>query len=133
MSAKYVRDKVRVWAGEVTTTTTIPYYDTINLEESPTDNVWFTIGFGVDLISGTFCEPGYIENGFFTVMVFAQPGTGDAQAVTAIEQIVPEFMGKIDPSARLSLENYEPLRESSRGSAERFYRLEMAINYLHQL
>lgn len=133
MSAKYVRDKVRVWAGEVANTATIPYYDTVNREENPTDSVWFTMSFGVDLISGTFCEPGYIENGFFTVMVFAQPGTGDAQAVDAIEQILPEFMGKIDPSARLSLENYEPMREASDGSAEKYYRVQVTVNYLHQL
>ena len=133
MSASYVRTQTRTWCNEVATALGIPFYDTLNQEQSPTDNVWWTVGFTSEFHSGTFCKPDYIENGFLTVTVVARPGRGDIEAVQAMEQIVPALDAKIDPTQRLVLENYEPIDEASNGSADKDYRLRVIFNYQHSL
>ena len=133
MSASYVRNLVRTWCGQTAAAVSVPFFDTVNQEQKPTDDRWFSVRFGADYHEGNFCEAAFLENGFIEVMVFARAGTGDIQAVVALEAIVPDLMSKVDPSNRLKLESYEPIREASDGSAESHYRVSSAINYLHQL
>ena len=133
MSASYVRSKTRQWAGEVSTASAVTFYETINTSISPTENVWFTVSFTSEFNEGTFCDRGFIEQGFITITVAAAPGTGDSAAVTAMEQIVPALMAKVDASGRLAYESYEPLQENSQGSADRDYRMTVIINYRHTL
>ena len=133
MSASYVRTKTRDWCGEVAAATTIPFYDTINMEHIPTADVWFTVGFTSEFHEGTFCNTGYIENGFITVTVIARPGRGDLEAIQAMEQIIPALDAKIDPTQRLVLKNYEPIDEASNGSADKDYRIRVLMNYQHSL
>ena len=133
MSASYVRSKTRQWAGEVSAASTVPFYETINTAISPTENVWFTVSFTSEFNEGTFCDRGFIEQGFITITVAAAPGTGDSAAVTAMEQIVPALMAKVDASGRLAYESYEPLQENTQGSADRDYRMTVIINYRHTL
>ena len=133
MSASYVRTKTREWCNEVATALSIPFYDTINMEHIPTVNVWFTVGFTSEFHSGTFCNIGYIENGFMTVTVVARPGRGDIEAIQAMESIIPALDAKIDPTQRLVLTSYEPLDEASNGSADKDYRVRVLMNYTHSL
>ena len=133
MSASYVRSKTRQWAGEVSAASAVPFYETINTANNPTEDTWFTVSFTSEFNSGTFCDRGFIEQGFITVTVVAAPGTGDSDAVTAMEQIVPALMAKVDASGRLAYESYEPLQENSQGSADRDYRMTVIINYRHTL
>ena len=54
MSSVYVREKVREWAQ--LPSITVPYYDTINVEESPTEDIWFTAEFETEYSEKiTFC------------------------------------------------------------------------------
>ena len=131
MSAGAVRTQVRTWAAEVETSTGVPFYDTINILQSPADNVWWTVAFVSEYHDGTFCEPGYIEHGFVEVIVIAQPGRGDADAITAIEQIIPALMGK--DMNKVELISYEPIDEITNGSADESYRIRCLINYLYSL
>lgn len=133
MSASYVRDKIRTWAATASTASLTAFHDTVNIEVKPAEDVWFSVGFGVDFNEGTFCTPGYIENGLITVVVFGRAGTGDIDSIKAMELIIPSFMAQVDPSGRLSLQSYEPIREASKGSADNYYRVEVAINYIHEL
>ena len=133
MSASYVRDKTRTWCNEVSTATTVPFYDSINVEINPTDDVWFSVAFGADYNEGTFCDRGFMELGFVRVVVVAAPGTGDVEAISAMERIIPGLLGKVDPSGRLTYEGYEPLNEASGGSADADYRVEVVLNCRHTL
>ena len=133
MSASYVRTKTREWCTEVSTALAIPFYDTINQEQAPTDNVWFTVEFFSEFHSGTFCNPGYIENGFVSIIVVAKPGRGDLEAIQAMEQIIPALDAKVDPTQRLVYTSYEPLDEFSGGTADKDYRVRVVINYNHSL
>lgn len=130
MSASYVRSKMRQWAGEASAIVGLPqYYDTINVEVNPSDSVWWTLDFAAEYFEGTYCQKDYIEAGFIRLTVIAQPGTGDTGASAAMESLVPEIMGKVDPTQRLVLESYEPLQEQSYGSADNSYRISTILNY----
>ena len=50
-----------------------------------------------------------------------------------MEQLIPDLMAKVDASGRLAYESYEPIQESSAGSADRDYRMSVIINYMHTL
>ena len=43
MSSKYVRDKFRSWLNDGLVDS--PYYDTINQDQNPTDDIWVTAEF----------------------------------------------------------------------------------------
>ena len=133
MSASYVRSKTRQWAAEVATASTVPFHDTINIDITPTDILWFTITFVSEFNEGTFCDRGFIEEGFITITVVSAAGEGDTTAIAAMEQIIPKLMEKVDPSGRLAYEAYEPIQESTLGSADRDYRVSAIINYRHTL
>ena len=133
MSASYVRTTMRTWCNEVATAVSVPFYDTVNLAPVTPDNVWWTVEFVSEYHEGTFCNPGYVENGFISVFVIARPGRGDAEAIAAIEAIIPALDAKIDPTQRFVLKNYEPIDEDSAGSADSNYRLRVVFNYAHSL
>ena len=133
MSALYVRNTFRTWIAEVSVDTGIAVYDTINYEQSPTEDVYLTYAFTAEDMEGTFCEPGYIETGFIEVIAVAAPGQGDEEAVLALETIVPELFAKIDRTQRLALTSYEAIEEATAGSADKDYRLRVIFNYRHSL
>lgn len=133
MSSSYVRQLVRKWAEEAAALRGVPYYDTVNREQRPTDDVWFTLSFISEYSSGTFCQPNYIETGAVSFVFFARPGTGDAECLSAVESIIPDIMNKVDPTQRLALQNYEPVDEYSDGSTDKDYELRVLVNYHHSL
>lgn len=127
MSSSYVRSKVRQWCGEIATATSVPFYDTVNVSVNPAHPVWFTAVFVADMHEGTFCRTDFIEMGSVTLVVIARPGIGDTAAIAAVEVIVPAIMAKTD--SKLSLINFEPLDEETFGSADKDYRVSVAVNY----
>jgi hypothetical protein len=128
MSHSVVRSVFRTWAGEIDTDTGTPFYETVNTEQNPTDDVWWSIEFTAEFFSNqTFCQDGETEEGFVTVIVFAQPGTGDTAAITALEAIGKEFDGKTDPD--VVIEGFEPLNEMTAGTADNYYRVGLVVNY----
>lgn len=127
MSSSYVRNMVRQWCGEVSTATGVPFYDTVNVSVSPKHDVWFTAAFVSESHEGNFCEPQFIENGFVSLVFIARPGIGDIACLAAVESVVPALFAKTDP--KLTLINYEPVDEDSLGTADKDYRLSVAMNY----
>lgn len=133
MSASYVRTLIRQWCNEAATTTSIPFYDTINTNTKPPEKLWFTVEFTSEYHEGTFCKSGYIEEGFIRLVFVGHPGTGDQATIAAVETVVPEIDSKIDNTQRLVLTSYEPLNELTSGSADHSYRVGVVFNYRHTL
>lgn len=127
MSSSYVRTKVRQWCNEIASATGVEFYDTVNVSVNPQDPVWFTVAFVSEMHEGTFCRPDFIEMGFVSVVFIAQPGTGDAACIAAVEAVIPALMAKTD--TKLSLSSFEPVDEDSLGSADKDYRMSVAVNY----
>lgn len=133
MSASYIRELVRQWAQQAAVAQAVPFYDTINKSEDPSDSIWFTVEFNSLSHEGHFCEKNYFEQGYIDVVFISEPGTGDLPAVQAAEKVVPMIMGFSDPNDRLSLESYEPIAEYSQGSADSSYRVGVQVNYRYAI
>lgn len=133
MSASYVREKVREWCESASSAEMIPFYYTINTRQDPSDIIWFTVQFNAIDHEGTFCQPGYVELGFFDLIFLAQPGNGDLPAVYAVEKIIPVMLNYIDPKKHLTVESFEPIQEYSRGDADSTYRVGVQMNYRYSL
>ena len=133
MSASALRTQVETWCGEVAVTSRIPFHPTINTGDEVADDVWFTVEYGTDDFEGTFCEKGYLENGFIRVVVMAPAGNGWKPAVTAMETIIPLLYNKVDPMKKVVLERYEPLQEGTNGTADSDYMVSVIIDYVYSL
>ena len=133
MSASYVRSKIEQWCEEAAQTTTVPFYKTINIDVDPPDPVWWTVEFMSLYQEGLLCKRGYMEEGVARMVFIGQPGIGWEDTITAVESVIPELMGKVDPSRRLELTDYEPIAEESIGSAEPKYMVSVSITYVHKL
>ena len=124
---------MKTWCNEVATSSGVTFYDTINNHVTPADTVWFTVSFTSEFHEGTFCNRGYIESGFITITVAADPGRGDIPAVQAMEKIIPALDAKLDNTQRLVLTSYEPIDEASAGSADKDYRIRVIMNYRYSV
>ena len=120
MSSLYVRQKVREWAE--LSTVGVPYYDTINVEENPSDNIWFTAEF----------EPEYTEEGLITFVFESSAGTGDEALLTAAENAVATILEQNDPSQDLVLEMAYAPDEYTGGTADTGYRVSISVEYYHR-
>lgn len=127
MSSSYVRTKVRTWCNEVSVATGVPFHDTVNVNASPSADVWFTVEFISESHEGIVGQPQFIENGFVNVVFVARPGIGDSACVAAVESVIPALFAKTD--AQLMLNSYEPVSEDSDGTADKDYRMSVAVNY----
>ena len=130
MSSLYVRQKVREWAE--LSAVGIPYYDTINVEENPTDNIWFTAEFEPEFSEkNTFCGE-ISEEGLINFVFEAAAGVGDEALITAAQSAVKKILEQNDPSQDLVLTmDYAP-DEYTGGTADTGYRISISVEYYHR-
>ena len=65
-------------------------------------------------------------------LVFAGvPGSGDEALLSKLEPTVAAFCQSVDLSGRLILGQYEPVEEILSGTADRWYRLTVAVQYVY--
>jgi hypothetical protein len=98
MSSRYVRTTVRNWLG----LGSVPFYDTVNVEQDPTDRIWNSVDWGAGFRDReTFC--GEVESGNFDVVFVGPPGIGDDELLEKAEAEIQVLMTRVDPSQKLSL------------------------------
>jgi hypothetical protein len=125
MSSLYVRN----WFRSHTASLGVPYYETVNSEQNPTDPVWVTYEFNAEFAEVlSFCGDG-AEEGVVDVIVSSQPGTGDAAALSAVEAAAAYLVSQNDATGRLVILGKQPPDEYSDGSADRTYRVIVGIEY----
>lgn len=130
MSSVYVREKVREWAQ--LSSITVPYYDTINVEESPTDNIWFTAEFETEYSEKiTFCGQ-TAEEGLINFVFETNAGVGDEVLITTAENTVATILEQNDPTSDLTLELAYAPEEYTGGSADSGYRVSISVEYYHR-
>jgi len=130
MSSLYVRQKVREWAE--LSTVGVPYYDTINVEENPTDNIWFTAEFEPEYTEKqTFCGE-LSEEGLINFVFESAAGVGDETLLAAAQSAVKKILEQNDPSQDLVLVmDYAP-DEYTGGTADTGYRISISVEYYHR-
>lgn len=130
MSSLYVRQKVREWAE--LPAVGIPYYDTINVEENPADDIWFTAEFEPEYTEKqTFCGD-VSEEGLINFVFETNAGIGDETLITAAESAVNTILEQNDSSQNLVLEMAYAPDEYTGGTADTGYRVSISVEYYHR-
>ena len=130
MSSKYVRDKFRSWLNDGLVDS--PYYDTINQDQNPTDEIWVTAEFEVSFREKrTFCEGSWEEEGEVSLMFNGIAGVGDGALLAASEKDIKTLLSFRDETAQLVIDRVGGVNEFSRGTANMGYQLEYVIEYTY--
>lgn len=124
MSRLYVRQLVKQWLGA----DPLPFYDTTNLEQAPTDDVWMTVDWGVpDTQRITYCDDAS-ETGTFNLVFLGRAGIGDDYLLDQAGDATARFMAQRDPQGRLTLiQDGAPFDFLQ----EEWYVVEVQIEYEH--
>lgn len=130
MSALYVRNTLRQWASEIPE---IPFYDTINLLPDIPDPQWFTVEFFAESKLGMIGCPGYQERGVADFVFCATAGTGDEALLLLLEPAIIALSNRSDPNKLLTIEETEPVRDDSGGTADSTYRLVVGVRYVYSV
>jgi len=129
MSSKYVRDMVEGWVNEIDILT--PFYPTINMEQDPQDDMWFTIEFTSRYKEKlTYCDT-TAENGEVELVFFGLPGKGYDSVISALEADIKTLMSKRDPAQKLVLLEASAPAEFSSGSANSSYEMSVFCEYVY--
>lgn len=130
MSSKYVRDKFRSWLDDGLVDS--PYYDTINQEQNPSDDIWVTAEFEVSFREKrTFCEGSWEEEGEVSLMFNGLAGVGDGALLAVSEKDVKTLLSFRDETGQLTINRVGGVNEFSRGTANMGYQLEYIIEYTY--
>jgi hypothetical protein len=130
MSASYVRNMVEAWLKAPAVVT--PFYPTINLEQNPSDPIWFTAEFDAQLRETiTFCQNSTSEEGEIELFFFGAPGQGYTAVLTALETDLITLMANVDPAGKLVLTNASAPFDFSSGKADREYGLSVFLEYTY--
>lgn len=103
MSSAYVRTTVKNWlSGQ-----SIPFYNTVNEEVNPADDIWMTVdwGFAPRQVE-TYCRES-VEAGNFNLVLLGRPGVGDDILIAAAETQAAVLLSRIDTSGKLVLLDYD--------------------------
>ena len=110
--------------------TPVPFYETINENQLPTDDLWVTMDFESNFQDPTcYSRKERQEHGTVGIAVFAKAGTGDLAAVQLADLIEDHF---IDPAVDLTPVNVDAVQSASEftnGDVPRFYGVEVNIDY----
>ena len=121
MSSSYVRTLAKQYA----TALNVPFYDTINKEENPTDDAWLTIEFNSEYSEGTYNDCLTTEEGLIDLVFMQLPGQGDGLIATAEAEALAFYRNK-DPSGKLDLYKMQPIEDFTDPD---HYRVVVGIEY----
>lgn len=125
MANLYVRNTIREWLSS----SVIPFYDTVNLEQNPQDPMWCTVDWGFSFADRTtFCNT-IEEDGSFQIVYFGKPGIGDEELLEAAEKDMELLMEQIDPNYRLTLDTFSAAEDFLE---ENFYGVSFLVSYRYQ-
>jgi len=128
VSSSYVRTLVRSWLVDSSIDT--PYYDTINKDQNPTDDNWFTAEFDTSFWERTvFCPVGWTEEGEVSLMFNGLAGVGDGSLLAKAEKDIKTLLSFRDPQNRLVITGIAGVNEFSGGTANMGYQLEYILTY----
>jgi hypothetical protein len=128
VSSSYVRETVRAWLSDASMS--VPFYDTVNTDQNPMDDIWVTADFdSLFREKSTFCAGSWVEEGDITLVYTGLPGVGDGPLIAAAEADVSLLMAMRDPNDQLFLTNVSAANEYSGGSANQGYQIEFVVDY----
>ena len=128
MSSLFVRKTVEGWLQDPAVVT--PFYPTVNYDQNPSDDIWFTAEFGSTYRETmTFCDGLEMEEGEVQLIYFGPPGTGYDAVLAAMEADLAVLMAQKDPTGKLVLTGRSSPFEYTGGDAEREYAASCFLEY----
>jgi hypothetical protein len=128
MSSQYVRTTFRSWLQDAQIQT--PYYDTINLEQNPSEETWVTASFDVTLREKkTFCEGSWEEEGEVSLIFNGMAGVGDGTLLAIVELDIKTLLSFRDATGQLTITGASGVQEFSSGNVNSGYQIEYIIEY----
>lgn len=125
MSSAYVRQLTEQWIGAIGT---IPYYNTINQEPNPTEDLWLTLDFeAFGSTVETFCGE-QVEEGEIRLIFLGRVGIGYDAVITAAEAFTAAFIANVDPTGQLVLLSTNPPVDFA-GQNNPWFVIEIAVDY----
>ena len=132
MSSFYVRSTVKTWAELPAVAAIAPFYDTINFEVIPRDDIWFTAEFEPEFDELMTVCGDINEEGLINFIFQGNPGVGDSDLLIAAETAVDEILKQADPTGDLVLgKRYAP-EEYSGGTATNVYEVSVSVEYVYR-
>lgn len=128
MSSLYVREKVRGWLTS-TPGLQLPFFDTVNADETPTVEQWATVAFVTSATEPLDYCGGVEERGTFDYIALGKPGTGDAQLLAAAEHDVALLMQQADATGRLVLQRVSAPEDFFQAGAVPWYTVSVSVDY----
>lgn len=129
MASKYIRDMIDTWVKDPSMK--VPFYPTINMEQDPPDDIWFTVEFSSGYKEKlTYCGT-TSENGEVEIVFFGRPGIGYDTLLTALEADIKTLMAMRDPAQKMVLLDSSPPAEFSDGSADMSYEMSVFCEYIY--
>lgn len=125
MSSLYVRQLAEQWIADIGT---LPYYNTINQQQQPTDNLWLTLdfeSFGANI--ETYCGD-TLEEGEIRLIFVGRVGIGYDTLIATAEDFAELFFASVDPDGRLVLTNKNPPVDFA-GENDPWFVVEIAVDY----
>lgn len=127
MSSWYVRNMAEQWVQGLAT----PYYNTINIEQNPSDPQWLTLDFIVfDTRKETFCEDKE-ETGSIRLLFLGNPGVGFDELFVAAESDAAVFYSNVDGTGALTLELLNSPMEFGNKDTP-YFGVEISIDYSYR-
>lgn len=125
MSAKYVMDLAKHWAESLT----LPFFDTINVEQNPADTMWVTLEFDYATSEElTFCG-NQLHIGTFTLVFFGVAGAGYETLLEAAETDGAVFYLNEDPTHKLVMTGIDPPEEFESSGHVPLFGVAISVNY----
>ena len=131
MSALYVRDTLRGWLSDRSLGWAMPFYDSINIDVNPTDDLWSTLLFITSTAQVvTYC--GFVEErGQFDFLGLGKPGAGDSALVAACEHDAAILQQLHDTRGQLTLVSAGPLEDFLQAGNVPWYSVSSTFQYLY--
>ena len=111
----------------------VPYYNTINERQRPTDELWVTVEYYSDYNErACFAGKARIEHGTVDISVMARAGNGYTPAIRLAEIIEDHFFG-MDLGGGIVIEDTVAPSEGSQGDAQPLYSAVVSLEYSHTI
>jgi len=108
----------------------VPYYDTINNQETIMDDIWVSASFvAYDAESNCYDGGSVRESGSIEVQVFSESGKGTTAARQLAGEIADYFRQNPRPGVDVVIERVTPPNELFLGDARRWYGVGISLEY----
>lgn len=124
MSWETARDTIETWLNGAT----IPFYNTINEEQEPVDDIWMTVMYGMGNGNITNYCRNRTESTNFNLVFYGNPGRGWRPLIQACETVRDYLMAQVDAAGKVEITDYGMPIEFTYGDGVPWFGIELVFD-----